>query len=107
MTIDYSNSATIHFVDKDLDKPAWNTGIIAHEGLAVSRHTWQLAWTNGPNIRYGEIVYGDDGVPTVENIRVILDVDELKERDKTIPGEGVEKQVLDYHEPQELATAKR
>lgn len=95
------DSATIHIIDKNLDKPALNTGIIAHEGVAVSRHSWQLAWTNGPDIHYGDIVYGDDGVPTIENIRVILNVDELKERDKTIPGEGAgATRYLDYHEPQ-------
>jgi len=102
MTIGPSrDSATIHIVDKDLDRPAWNTGIIAHEGVAVSRHTWQLAWTNGPDIHYGEIVYGNDGVPRLENIRVILNVDELKERDQNIPGEGAgATQYLNYHEPQ-------
>ncbi|MCB2209094.1 MAG: hypothetical protein KQH67_12450 [Bacteroidetes bacterium] len=102
MTIGPSrDSATIHIVDKDLDKPAWNTGVIAHEGVAVSRHTWQLAWTNGPDIHYGEIAYGNDGVPTLEIIRVILNVDELKVRDQNIPGEGAgATQYLHYHEPQ-------
>lgn len=102
MTIGPSrDSTTIHIVDKNLKKPAWNLGVIAHEGVAVSRHTWQLAWTNGPDIHYGEIVYDNDDVPALENIRVILNVDELKVRDQSIPGEGVgATQYLDYHEPQ-------
>ncbi|WP_026377439.1 hypothetical protein [Aestuariibacter salexigens] len=102
MTIgDDRGSATIHIVDKNLDKPAWDSGVIAHEGVAVSRHSWQLAWTDGPNIRYGEIGYAENGTPHLDKIRVILNVDELKERDKHIAGEGEgATRYFDYHEPQ-------
>lgn len=94
--------ATIQIISKDLDTPAWDMGEIAHEGLAISRHSLQIAWTNGPDIHVGTIVYGDDGVPSIENKRVVLNVDELKERDKSIPGEGLgATQYLDYHEPQD------
>lgn len=92
-------SATIQIVDKDLQSPAWNTGIIAHEGIAVSRHSFQLAWTNGADIYFGELVYELGGKPSIKNQKVILNVDTLKQRDLSIPGENQTK-YLDYHEPQ-------
>lgn len=97
------HEATIQFVSKDLDKPSWDTGEIAHEGLAISRHSMQIAWTNGPDIQVGVIEYDKDGVPSIKNKRVALNVDDLKERDKNIPGEGGPGSTvyLDYHEPQD------
>lgn len=95
------DSATINIVSKDLDKPAWDTGEIAHEGLAISRRSGLIAWTNGPDIQVGNIVYGSDGVPSIKNKRIALNVDELKQRDKKIPGEGPGATVYaEYHEPQ-------
>jgi hypothetical protein len=94
-------SATIQIVDKELDKPAWDMGVIAHEGVAVSRHSYQIAWTDGPDIHYGQIVYGPNGVPSLKDQRIILNVDDLKQRDQNIPGEGDGATTyLDYHEPQ-------
>lgn len=93
--------ATIHIVDQSLEIAPWDMGVIAHEGVAVSRHSFQLAWADGANIHYGDLVYGDKGVPTLENQQVILNVDELKTRDLSTPGEGAGATVyLDYHEPQ-------
>jgi len=95
------DQATIHIIDGDLETPAWNMGVVAHEGVAVSRHSFQLAWSDGADIYFGDLIYGDEGVPTLENRRVILNVDELKTRDQSIPGEGAGATVyLDYHEPQ-------
>ena len=94
-------SATIQVIDKALDKPPWDMGVIAHEGVAVSRHSFKLAWTDGPDIRTGELQYGSDGVPQLINQQVVLNVDDLKARDKLIEGEGAgATQYLDYHEPQ-------
>lgn len=102
MTIGPSrDKASIHIVDKSLEIPAWDMGVLAHEGVAVSRHSFQLAWTDGADIHYADLIFGDEGVPTLKNQRVILNVDELKTRDQSIPGEGDEATVyLDYHEPQ-------
>lgn len=78
------HKASIHIVDQDLETPAWDMGVEAHEGVAVSRHSFQLAWSDGADIHYGELVYGDGGVPALEDQRVILNVDELKARDQSI-----------------------
>ena len=95
------DQAIIKVVDKSLKIPAWDLGVLAHEGVAVSRHSFQLAWADGANIHYADLVYGADGVPALKNQRVILNVDELKARDRSIPGEGPNAtQYLDYHEPQ-------
>jgi hypothetical protein len=95
------DEASIYIVDQGFETPAWDLGVEAHEGVAVSRHSFQLAWADGADIHYGDLVYGDEGVPTLENQRVILNVDALKKRDQSIPGEGAGATVyLDYHEPQ-------
>ena len=95
------DNATIHIVDQRLESHAWDMGVVAHEGVAVSRHSFRLAWTDGPNIRYGELKCRDGDHPSLENQRILLNVDELKIRDKSIPGEGDGATVyLDYHEPQ-------
>ena len=48
------DQATIHIVDRRLEIPAWDMGVVAHEGVAVSRHSFQLAWTDGADIHYGD-----------------------------------------------------
>ena len=63
----------IQIVKGDFSRKPWTLDEPINEGPAISRHDMKIAWTpRQKKIWLGDIVYGD-GIPKIENKRVIID----------------------------------
>ena len=77
-------NATMHVIDKSGTLPPTDLGEIAHEGVAVSRNSLEVAWTTGHEIHLATIEYEADGVAYLTNKKTILNSAALPSGDGTI-----------------------
>ncbi len=71
-----SNQAELWILKKDLSGPPRPLQANIKEGPAVSRTQMKIAWTTGPVISVGDIIY-KDGQPFLENRKIIIQAREL------------------------------